>query len=58
MLESETKTGLTKGDEDEEPRIEIEKKSIHDSRDVVTIHDKANGSDRNPESAKVNRRDE
>ncbi|HEY7695402.1 MAG TPA: ATP-binding protein [Nitrososphaeraceae archaeon] len=46
LLESETKTASTKEDEDEEPRIEIEKKSIHDSREVVTLHDKANGSDK------------
>lgn len=47
LLESETKTASTKEDEDEEePRIDIEKKSIRDSREVVTLHDKANGSDK------------
>jgi signal transduction histidine kinase len=46
ILESDAKTGLTKEDEDkEEPRIEVAKKSFHDSGKVVTMKD-ANGSDR------------
>jgi signal transduction histidine kinase len=43
----ESGTGLTIEDEDiEELRIEVEKKSIHDSNGVVNLHDKANGSDK------------
>jgi signal transduction histidine kinase len=47
ILESETKNELTEVDgEKEEPGIEVQKKSFHDSRKFVTSHDKANGSDR------------